>query len=103
MKHVISALALAVATTSAFAADVSAPAASKPLTSMEQAKSDCAAANKDKTGDDYKSAVKACMKTASNPLRQEQRTSACTKANGGKKGDAYKAGVKECLAASAPA
>lgn len=105
MKQLITALALAVAAAGVFAADPTPPAAaaSKPLTKSQQKMSDCASANKGKTGDDYKSGVKTCMKAENNPLTQQQKMSACAKANKGKKGDEYKAGVKSCLAASAPA
>lgn len=102
-QKIIAALALTIAAASVFAADTSAPAASKPLTEAQQRKADCASANKDKTGDDYKNGVKACMKAADNPLKQQEKTSACAKANAGKKGDAYKTALKQCLAASAPA
>ena len=103
MKHLITALALTIAAAGVFAADAAAPAASKALTPQQQKMSDCATANKGKTGDDYKDGVKTCMKTANNPLTQQQKMSACAKANKGKKGDDYKSGVKSCLAASAPA
>jgi hypothetical protein len=99
MKQLITALALAVGVAGVFAADAAAPAASKTLTPQQQKMGDCATANKGKTGDDYKSGVKACMAAKNNPLSQQQKMSACAKVNKGKKGDDYKAGVKACLAA----
>ena len=102
MKHLITALALTIAAAGVFAADAAAPAASKTLTPQQQKMSDCATANKGKTGDDYKNGVKTCLKTENNPLTQQEKMSACSKANKGKKGDDYKAGVKACLSASAP-
>ena len=102
MKQLITALALAIAAMGVFAADAATPAASKPMTKSQRKMADCANANQGKTGDDYKSGVKACMKAANNPLKAQEHISACEKANRGKKGDDYKAGVKECMAASAP-
>ena len=102
MKHLITALALTVATAGVFAAD--APAASKPLTASQQKMADCSAANKGKKGDEYKSAQKACLSgapaaAASAPMTQQQKMAACSKQNKGKKGDDYKASQKACLAA----
>jgi hypothetical protein len=42
-------------------APAAASAASKPLTAQQQKMSDCAKANKGKKGDDYKSAMSACL------------------------------------------
>ena len=100
MKQLITALALALCAAGAFAADAAAPAASKALTPQQQKMGDCASANKGKTGDDYKSGVKACMSTKSEPLTQQQKMGACAKANKGKKGDDYKSGVKACMTGS---
>jgi hypothetical protein len=102
MKHLITALALTVATAGVFAAD--APAASKPLTASQQKMADCSAANKGKKGAEYKSAQKACLSgapaaAASAPMTQQQKMAACSKQNKGKKGDDYKASQKACLAA----
>jgi hypothetical protein len=102
MKHLITALALTIATAGVFAAD--APAASKPLTAQQQKMADCSAANKGKKGDEYKAAQKACLSGApaaapSAPMTQQQKMAACSKQNKGKKGDDYKASQKACLAA----
>ena len=101
MKHLITALALTIATVGVFAAD--APAASKPLTAQQQKMADCSAANKGKKGDEYKAAQKACLSgapvAASAPMTQQQKMAACSKQNKGKKGDDYKAAQKSCLAA----
>ena len=59
MKHLITALALTVATAGVFAAD--APAASKPLTASQQKMAACSKQNKGKKGDDYKASQKACL------------------------------------------
>ena len=102
MKHLITALALTIATAGVFAAD--APAASKPLTASQQKMADCSAANKGKKGDDFKASQKACLSgapaaAASTPLTQQQKMAACSKQNKGKKGDDYKASQKACLSA----
>ncbi len=100
MKQLITAIALSVAVAGAFAADA---AASKPLTAQQQKMADCAAANKGKKGDEYKTAQKACLSgaaaPASAPLTQQQKMAACSKQNKGKKGDDYKNAQKACLAA----
>ena len=107
MKHLITALALAVAASGVFAADPTPPAkaegASKPLSASQQKMADCSAANKGKKGDDYKSAQKACLSgtaaPAAAPMTQQQKMAACSKQNKGKKGDDYKTAQKACLAA----
>ncbi|MEO5687205.1 MAG: PsiF family protein [Burkholderiaceae bacterium] len=104
MKHLITALALTIATAGVFAAD--APAASKPMTAQQQKMADCSAANKGKKGDDYKASQKACLSgtpapvaAPSAPMTQKQKMAACSKANKGKKGDDYKSSQKACLSA----
>jgi len=105
MKQLITAIALSVAVAGVFAADAaSAPA--KKLTPQQQKMADCSAANKGKTGDDYKSSQKACLSgtaapaaAASTPMTQQQKMAACSKQNKGKKGDDYKNAQKACLAA----
>ena len=104
MKQLITAIALSVAVAGVFAADAaSAPA--KKLTPQQQKMADCSAANKGKTGDDYKSSQKACLSgtaapaAASTPMTQQQKMAACSKQNKGKKGDDYKTAQKTCLAA----
>ena len=103
MKHLITALALAIATTGVFAADA---AASKPLTAQQQKMADCSAANKGKKGDEFKAAQKACLSgtpapaaAPSAPMTQKEKMAACSKANKGKKGDDYKSAQKACLSA----
>ena len=102
MKQLITALALTIAAAGVFAADA---AASKPLTAQQQKMADCSAANKGKTGDDYKNSQKACLSgtaapaAASAPMTQQQKMAACSKQNKGKKGDDYKNAQKACLAA----
>ena len=68
MKHPITTLALALACAmlaGGAQAQASAAAAgagaSKPLTPQQQKMSDCSHANKGKTGDDYKNAMKTCL------------------------------------------
>jgi len=100
MKHLITAIALAIAATGAFAADA-APAASKPLTAQQQKMADCSAANKGKKGAEYKAAQKACLSgdaAASAPMTQQQKMAACSKQNKGKKGQDFKDAQKACLA-----
>ena len=60
------ALALGLAFTATLAgaqasAPVAASGASKPLTPQQQKMSDCSKANKGKKGDEYKSAMSACL------------------------------------------
>jgi hypothetical protein len=101
MKHLITALALSLATAGVFAADA---AASKPLTAQQQKMADCSAANKGKKGDDYKAAQKACLSgapaaAASAPMTQKEKMAACSRQNKGKKGDDFKNAQKACLSA----
>jgi len=101
MKQLITAIALTAAVAGVFAADA---AASKPLTAQQQKMSDCAAANKGKKGDEYKSAQKACLSgaaapAASAPMTQKEKMAYCSKQNKGKKGDDYKSAQKACLSA----
>ena len=104
MKQLITAIALSVAVAGVFAADA-ASAPTKKLTAQQQKMADCSAANKGKTGDDYKNSQKACLSAsapaaaASTPMTQQQKMAACSKQNKGKKGDDYKAAQKACLAA----
>jgi hypothetical protein len=106
MKHLITALALTIATAGVFAADAAAPAASKTLTPQQQKMADCSAANKGKKGAEYKSAQKACLSgtpapaaAPSAPMTQKEKMAACSKANKGKKGDDFKSSQKACLSA----
>jgi hypothetical protein len=105
MKHLITALALTIATAGAFAADAAAPAASGGKTAQQQKMADCSAANKGKKGQDFKDSQKACLSGAapaaapSAPMTQKEKMAACSKANKGKKGQDFKDSQKACLSA----
>lgn len=107
MKNVITLVALVASFAFAGGAFAQASAPAKTLTPQQQKMSDCAKANKGKTGSTYKSAMSACL-SASAPapapaaaasMTQQEKMASCAKANKGKKGDDYKNGMKTCMSA----
>jgi 3-deoxy-D-arabino-heptulosonate 7-phosphate (DAHP) synthase len=74
----------------------------KTLTPSQQHMADCSHQNAGKKGDDYKSAVSACMKGDTAPPAKkltpsQQRMADCSHQNAGKKGDDYKNAVSACM------
>jgi hypothetical protein len=97
MKHLINALAVAVACLSpaAFAAD-----AASPKNSQQTKMAECNKDAGDKKGDERKTFMKSCLSAKATPTQQEKMKS-CNADEKAKtlKGDERKAFMKQCLSA----
>jgi hypothetical protein len=103
MNHLMSAVALSVATLSmpAFATshkeapDMAKAGASAPMTTQQTKMGSCNAEAGDKKGDERKAFMKTCL--SNKPATQQDKMKSCNKDATGKKGDERKAFMKECL------